>query len=32
MNKLNVENLESIKDVLREADKLYQFGTITGDL
>lgn len=32
MNKLNIENLESIKDVLREADKLYQFGTITGDL
>ena len=32
MNKLNVENLQSIKDVLREADKLYQFGTITGDL
>mgnify|MGYP001663539341 FL=1 len=32
MNKLNVENLESIKDVLTEADKLYQFGTITGDL
>jgi hypothetical protein len=32
MNKLNIENLESIKDVLREAGKLYQFGTITGDL
>lgn len=32
LNKLNVNDIESIKNVIKEAQKLYSFGSITDDL